>query len=120
MPQLDNLSLLDVTLEYFRRHGFQYQAPVTFKGASGKSYKFDILLRGKDGRRRVVWVKDWNRYVGVNVAIALDVAAEDVRMPNPIMVGRGFGENVQAYGGRRGITLITEKQILSHLMEMGW
>jgi len=85
------------------------------KGISGRSYSFDILLKGKDGERRIVWVKDWNRYVGINVVIALDVAAEDVRIPNPIMVGRGFSENVRAYSRRRGITLITERQILSSL-----
>ncbi|MEM3692936.1 MAG: hypothetical protein QXI39_02805 [Candidatus Bathyarchaeia archaeon] len=116
MLQLENLSLIEMALEYFRIRGFECQAPAILRGISGKSYRFDIVLRGKDGKRRVVWVKDWNRYVGINVIIALDVASEDVRIPNPVMVGRGFSDNVRTYSRRRGISLITDREILSSLM----
>ncbi|MBS7610021.1 hypothetical protein KEJ36_00350 [Candidatus Bathyarchaeota archaeon] len=105
-----------MALEYFRRRGFKCQAPAILNGISGRSYRFDILLKGKAREKRVVWVKDWNRYVGINVIIALDVASEDVGIPNPIMVGRGFSDNVRTYSQRRGISLITDREILSSLM----
>jgi len=81
------------------------------EGASGIPHKFDLIIRrGKEVRS--VWIKDWNRTVGVNIVINIDKAAEDVGYPKPIIISEKFSGHAKAYANRRGITLLSKRQIL--------
>jgi hypothetical protein len=66
---------------------------------------------GEGGARRLVWIRDWNRTVGVNMIINLDKAAADVGIRNPIVVATKFSEHAKSYANRRGVTLISRREL---------
>ncbi len=112
--ELESPGLEELACRYYRRLRYAVRKQVELEGRSGRRHKFDLLL--SDSRvSRVAWVKDWNRSVGINVAIALDVAASDVKLPSPIMIAREFSDDVKSYSKRRGLALLMRREILTTL-----
>ena len=82
---MSRLSLPNLAEKYFRQNGYKTEKDTILEGLSGLSRKFDLIIRrGKE--KRTVWIKDWNRTVGVNMIINIDNAAEDVGFPKPIII----------------------------------
>jgi hypothetical protein len=108
---MSRLSLANLAVKYFRQNGYQTEKDTVLEGVSGLSRRFDLIIqRGKE--KRSVWIKDWNRTVGVNMVINIDKAAEDVGFPKPIIIAEKFSGHAKAYANRRGITLLSKQQIL--------
>ncbi len=108
---MSRLSLANLAVKYFRQNGYQTEKDTILEGVSGLSRKFDLIIRrGKE--KRSVWIKDWNRTVGVNMIINIDRAAEDVGFPKPIIIAEKFSGHAKAYANRRGISLLSKQQIL--------
>jgi hypothetical protein len=107
-------SLMDLALKYFRQKGYKIEKDAVREGSSGLLRKFDLLVqRGKE--QKLVWLRQWKRTVGVNMVINMDKAAEDVGLPNPIMIAEKFSGHAKAYANRRGITLLTKRVIMRRL-----
>jgi hypothetical protein len=66
------------------------------EGNSGVLRHFDLIVQ-KGRYEQGVWVRDWNRTIGVNVIINLDTASEDVGLSNPIMIGEKFSDHAKSY-----------------------
>ena len=109
-----NAKLADIAVKYFTRRGYIIERDVIWEGFSGLIQKFDIVLR-RDNEQRMVWIKDWKRTVGVNVIIGLDKASTDVGFPNPIVISEKFSDHARAYANRRGMTLLTKREIIRRL-----
>jgi hypothetical protein len=62
-----------------------------------------------------VWIRDWNRTIGVNVIIGLDTASDDVGLSSPIMIGEKFSDHAKSYSNRRKLTLLTRQKIAMSL-----
>ena len=109
------LGLMDVAFRYFKKEGYRVkEEAAALEGASGVLRRFDcIVQKGHD--EHVVWVRDWNRTIGVNVIITLDTASDDVGLSSPIMIGEKFSDHAKSYSNRRKITLLTKQKILSSL-----
>ena len=108
---MSRLSLANLAAKYFRQNGYETEKDAVLEGESGVSRKFDLIIRrGKE--KRSVWIRDWNRTVGVNIVINIDKAADDVDFPKPIIISEKFSGHAKAYANRRGITLLTKQQIL--------
>ena len=108
---MSRLSLPNLAAKYFRQNGYDTEKNIILEGTSGLSRKFDLVIhRGRE--KRAVWIKDWNRTVGVNMVINMDNAAEDVGHPKPIIIAEKFSGHAKAYANRRGITLLSKQQIL--------
>ena len=108
---MSRLSLTNLGSKYFRQNGYQTEKDAIIEGVSGILRKFDLIIqRGKENR--CVWIKEWNRTVGVNIVINIDKAAEDVGFPKPIIISEKFSGHAKAYANRRGITLLSKQQIL--------
>jgi len=108
---MSRLSLANLAAKYFRQNGYQTEKDTSLEGVSGLSRKFDMIIR-RGREKRSVWIKDWNRTVGVNMIINIDTAAEDVGFPKPIIIAEKFSGHAKAYANRRGITLLSKQQIL--------
>ena len=108
--------LKDSVATYFRRKGYKIEGDTIWEGkTSGLTHKFDLLItRGNE--KRLVWIREWKRTVGVNMVINMDKAAEDVEMPRPIMISSKFSGHAKAYASRRGVTLLTKREILHRLV----
>ena len=111
---MHEVSLRELAITYFRQNGYKTEEDAILEGFSGLSRKFDLLIR-KGKEKHVVWIKDWKRTVGVNMVINVDRASEDVELTNPMMVSEKFSGHAKAYANRRGITLLTKRQIMRRL-----
>jgi hypothetical protein len=103
-------SLVDLATTYFRQRGYKIEKNVVLEGFSGLPYTLDMVIR-KGKEQHLVMIRDWRRTVGVNIVINIDKAAEDVGLPNPIMISEKFSSHAKAYANRRGITLLPKYQI---------
>ena len=108
------VSLVDLATKYFRQNGYRIEKDAVLEGFSGLPRKFDLVIR-KGKEKRSVWIKDWKRTVGVNMVINMDRAAEDVGFPKPIVISEKFSGHAKAYANRRGITLLSKRQIVRRL-----
>jgi hypothetical protein len=106
-----NPNLLNLAFTYFKKEGYAVKGEsVSVEGDSGILRQFDLIVqKGRD--EQVVWIRDWNRTIGVNVIIGLDTAAADVKMPNPIMLGGKFSDHAKSYSNRRKIMLLTKHKL---------
>jgi len=111
---MSRVSLIELAAKYFRQNGYEIEKDAVLEGFSGLSLKFDMVIR-KGKEQRSVWIKDWKRTVGVNMVINMDKASEDVGFPKPIMISEKFSGHAKAYANRRGITLLSKRQILRTL-----
>lgn len=104
-------SLLEAVVQHFKKEGYKIEREETaFEGFTGISQKFDLIVQ-KGRVSQGVWVRDWNRTIGVNVVINIDKASEDVGLAGPIIVGEKFSDHAKSYANRRRITLLTRRQV---------
>jgi hypothetical protein len=106
--------LLQSAMRYFKKEGYKIEhEETTLEGFSGILRKFDLIVQ-KGQIQQGVWVRDWNRTIGVNLVINIDKASEDVGLSSPIIIGEKFSDHARAYANRRKITLLVkQKMILS-------
>ncbi|MDH5483500.1 MAG: restriction endonuclease [Candidatus Bathyarchaeota archaeon] len=105
------LDLVQNAIRYFRKEGYKIEKnETTLEGFSGISRKFDLIIQ-KGRTTHGVWIKDWDRTIGVNIVINLDKASEDVGLSNPILIGEKFSDHAKSYANRRKITLLTKRHI---------
>jgi len=102
--------LVELAIRYFKKEGYKVERETTtLEGFTGISRKFDLIVQ-KGRLVQGVWIRDWNRTIGVNVVINLDKASEDVGLSNPILIGEKFSDHAKAYANRRKIMLLTKRQ----------
>ena len=107
-------SLSDLAVTYFRQGGYVIEKDVILEGLSGLPRKFDLVVR-KGKEQYLIKIHDWKRTVGVNMVINIDKASSDVGFPKPIVISEKFSGHAKAYANRRGVTLLTTRQILRRL-----
>jgi hypothetical protein len=109
------MGLMDLSMKYFKKEGYKInQENSVLEGYSGISRKFDLIVQ-KGRVEQGVWIRDWNRTIGVNVVIGLDTASDDVGLSSPIMIGEKFSDHAKSYSNRRKITLLTRQKIAMSL-----
>ena len=107
--------LTELAVQYFKKEGFKVKNDeLALDGFSGISRRFDLIVQ-KGRVEQGVWVRDWNRTIGVNIIIGLDTASADVGLSNPIMIGEKFSDHAKSYSNRRKITLLTKQKIAMSL-----
>jgi hypothetical protein len=104
--------LVDLAVKYFKKEGYKINHEnAVIEGYSGISRKFDLIVQ-KGRSEQGVWIRDWNRTIGVNVIISLDTASEDVGLSNPIIIGDKFSDHAKSYSNRRKVMLLTKHKII--------
>ncbi|MCJ7423055.1 hypothetical protein MUP01_02140 [Candidatus Bathyarchaeota archaeon] len=107
--------LVQLAIRYFEKEGFKVEQEKTaLEGFSGVSREFDLIVQ-KGRAAQGVWVRDWNRTIGVNLIINIDKASEDVGLSNPIVVGEKFSDHAKSYANRRKVTLLPKQKIVLSL-----
>jgi hypothetical protein len=106
---------MDLAARYFKKEGYKVnQESTTLEGFSGISRKFNLIVQ-KGRVEQGVWIRDWNRTIGVNIIIGLDTASDDVGLSTPIMIGEKFSDHAKSYANRRKIMLLTKHKIAMSL-----
>ncbi len=110
-----NSHLTEIAVSYFKKEGYKMKAEAAvLEGNSGVTRQFDLIVqKGRD--EQAVWIRDWNRTIGVNVIISLDTSSADVGLMNPIMIGEKFSDHAKSYSNRRKITLLTKQKMTTSL-----
>ena len=107
--------LMELAIQYFKKEGYKInREEAAVEGFSGISRKFNLVVQ-KGRLEQGVWIRDWNRTIGVNVIIGLDMASDDVGFSNPIMIGEKFSDHAKSYSNRRKLTLLTRQKIAMSL-----
>jgi hypothetical protein len=107
--------LLDLAMRYFKKEGYKVNdEELTLEGFSGIPRRFDLIVQ-KGRVEQGVWVRDWNRTIGVNVIIGLDTSSADVGLSNPIIIGEKFSDHAKSYSNRRKVTLLTKHKMATSL-----
>jgi hypothetical protein len=107
--------LKELAVRYFKKEGYKInQENTALEGFTGISRKFDLIVQ-KGRTEQSVWIRDWNRTIGVNIIINLDTASDDVGLSSPIMIGEKFSDHAKSYSNRRKITLLTKQKIIASL-----
>ena len=107
--------MLDLALQYFKKEGYKInREDSVLEGYSGITRKFDLIVQ-KGRTEQGVWIRDWNRTIGVNVIIGLDTSSDDVGLSNPIIIGEKFSDHAKSYSNRRKITLLTRQKMAMSL-----
>ncbi len=107
--------LMALAVRYFNKEGYKIlQENATLEGFTGISRNFDLIVQ-KGRVEQGVWIRDWNRTIGVNVIITLDTASDDVGLSSPIMIGEKFSDHAKSYSNRRKITLLTTQKLIASL-----
>jgi len=107
---LSHQSLKELAPRYFRQKGYNLQSDVLLEGSSGMVQRFDLVI-SKNDLRHPIWIMDWKRTIGVNMVIKMDKAAYDVGFAGPILVADKFSDHAKAYANRRGVTLVSKRDI---------
>ena len=107
--------LMQNVVQYFKKEGYKVeQSETTLDGFSGITNRFDLIVK-KGQVEHGVWIREWNRTIGVNIVINVDRASEDVGLSTPILVGDKFSDHAKSYANRRKITLLTRRQMAQSL-----
>ena len=107
--------LMALALRYFKKEGYTIkQESTSLEGLTGTSRNFDLIVQ-KGRAEQGVWIRDWNRTIGVNIIINLDTSSDDVGLSSPIIIGDKFSDHAKSYSNRRKITLLTKQKILGSL-----
>jgi hypothetical protein len=106
---------MELAVRYFKKEGYKInQENATLEGFTGISRKFNLIVQ-KGRAEQGVWIRDWNRTIGVNIIINLDTSSDDVGLSSPIMIGEKFSDHAKSYANRRKITLLTKQKIVTSL-----
>ncbi len=107
--------MVDLAISYFKKEGYKVNNEnALIEGHSGVTRHFDLIVQ-KGRLEQGVWIRDWNRTVGVNLIIQLDTASEDVDLGSPIMIADKFSDHAKSYSNRRKITLLTKQKMGSFM-----
>lgn len=104
-------SLFKLAIQYFAKKGYIIEKNLPENNSLLSHKKFDLIVK-RGSEVHLVWIKEWDRTVGVNIVINVDKAAQSVGFSHPILIAERFSEHAKAYASRRGIKLLTKSDII--------
>jgi len=111
------LSLTELTKKFFSRK-YEYIIPTApIKGRSGQKWKFNAFIM-YENQKYGVFIREWNRSIGVNQIRQLEKACRDTKCAGGIIVGDTFSCNAEIFGENLGIQVV-ERSTLVRKMQNG-
>ena len=107
-------TLLELSKEFFSNK-FEYEEPDTYiRGKSGHKWNFDLLIKYNE-QQFGIFVREWNRSIGVNQVRQLQKACRDTNCAGGILVGSFFSPNAEMFASNLGIQLLDKMSIIRKL-----
>ena len=107
-------NLIELTEEFFGQK-FNVTRPENFiRGESGYKWNFDLLVQDNEDKYGV-FVKQWNRSIGVNQVRQLQKACRDTDCVGGILVGDQISPNARKFATNMGIQVFTRHKIISRM-----
>jgi hypothetical protein len=112
----ENITLRELTRKFFSSR-YEYTEPEPIRGRSGHKWKFDAIIKYKD-QNYGLFVREWNRSIGVNQIRQLEKACRDTKCAGGIIVGDTFSSNAFIFGENLGIQIVDRatlmKKVFNH------
>jgi hypothetical protein len=113
------MSFSEKTLDELAKNVFsdKYEfinGPVQFKGQSGKSWKFDAVVKSKLNTFGV-FIRDWKREISITQLRQLHKACIDTNIQGGIMVCNIITDFSRDYSSQFGIQLLSRGHLISTL-----
>ena len=113
----NELSLTELTKKFFSRK-YEYIIPdAPIRGRSGQKWKFNAFVM-YENQKYGVFIREWNRSIGVNQIRQLEKACRDTKCAGGIIVGDTFSCNAEIFGENLGIQVV-ERSTLVRKMQNG-
>ncbi len=113
-----NEPLKELTETFFSRK-FEYSVPeAPIKGRSGQKWKFDALINYND-QQYGVFIREWNRSIGVNQIRQLEKACRDLSLAGGLIIGDTFSSNAEIFGENLGIQVIDRGTLVRKMQSNG-
>ena len=82
------------------------------QGKSGQKWNFDGVVEAQNCKFGV-FIKDWNRSIGVHQVRLLEKACLDMGFDGGLLVGNYFSSHVKTYGQNKGVHIVSKSEILT-------
>ena len=107
------LNLTDLTYKFFSR---KYECIIPEAAIRGRTqkWKFDLLIKLND-QTYGIFVRSWNRSIGVNQIRQLEKACRDTKFAGGLIVGNQFSSNAEIYGENLGIQIVDRATLMNKL-----
>ena len=101
----ETITLRELTRKFFgSRYGYvEPEDPI--RGRSGHKWKFDAIITYEE-QEYGLFVREWNRSIGVNQIRQLEKACRDTKCAGGIIVGDVFSSNAHIFGENLGIQIV--------------
>jgi hypothetical protein len=113
----EDKTLRDLTREYFSRK-YQYsELQQTIRGKSGAKWKFDAMI-DYNGKKFCVFIRDWDRSIGVNQIRQLEKACRDTQsqgIVGGVIVGNQFSGMAENFSENLGVQVVDRSTLISKL-----
>lgn len=114
---LEDKSLEDLCIEYFSKK-FQFSQPTEpIRGKSGQKWKFDMLL-DHNGRKFGVFIREWDRSIGINQIRQLEKACRDTQchgIVGGVIVGNQFSGSAESFSEYLGVQVVDKSTLINKI-----
>ncbi len=80
-------------------------------GQSGQKWNFDAIIKTQDAKFGV-FIKDWNRSIGINQVRLLEKACIDCLFDGGLIIGNVFSSHAKSYGANKGVQVVLKGDIV--------
>jgi hypothetical protein len=119
MIDLNQLPLKQIVKNYFSKKFLYEELGKSTVGRSGQKWNFDGIIRvtNEDENNSCfgVFIKDWNRSIGVNQVRLLEKACIDMNFDGGLIVGNNFSSHAKTYGRSKGVQIVTKSELIFKL-----
>jgi len=114
-----NIPLNKLAKDFFSRK-YEYYVPENpIRGKSGHKWTFDGMFKymspENEDLKIGIFIREWNRSVGVNQVRQLQKACRDTKCDGGIIVAEIFSPNAEIYAENLGITTVDRAKIMSKM-----
>ncbi|MCP4761865.1 MAG: restriction endonuclease [archaeon] len=105
-------TLKDIVEDYLsKKYLYENLQKTPVSGNSGQKWNFDGLVKTNDSTFGV-FIKDWNRSIGVNQVRLLEKACLDMGFQGGLIIGNYFSSHAKSYGKTKGVQIVTKSELI--------
>ncbi len=111
---LGDKNLIELARNAFSEKYEFIRGPIQFKGKSGKSWKFDAVVKNQLNTFGI-FIRDWKREISITQLRQLHKACIDTNIEGGIMICNEITDFSREYSSQFGIQLLSRGHLISTL-----
>ena len=110
--QDSQVTLKGLVKDFFSKKYLFQELSNSVVGNSGQKWNFDALITTKNDAQYGVFIKDWNRSIGINQVRLLEKACIDCKFDGGLIIGNVFSSHAKSYGANKGVQVVLKGDIV--------